>query len=113
MSLKPGELIITNFIDSEITNYNKIAYTVLTALDPSITESDVIIARPLSIVHRSIARTSQPRRRIAVWFSSASFLKKVLLAKTKRTRFCIDDLDLSLLGMEVSSREKLVKFLLI
>ena len=80
-----GEVIITNFIDGEITNYNKIAHTVLPALDPSITESDITLARPLSIVPRSIEWTSQTRGRIAVLLSSASLVNKVMLAKTKRT----------------------------
>ena len=35
------------------------------------------------------------RTRIAVLLSSASLVNRVLLAKTKRTRFCTDDLDLS------------------
>ena len=104
-----GELIITNFIDGEVTDYNRLARTVLVALDPSITDSDVIFARPLSIVPRSIEQTSQPRRRIAVLLSSASLVNRVLLAKTKRTRFCTDDLDLSPLGVEVSSRAKTCK----
>ena len=49
-----GELIVTNFIDGEVTNYNRLAHTMLVALDPSITDSVVILARPLSIVSRMI-----------------------------------------------------------
>ena len=101
-----GELIITNFIDVGITYYNKISHTVLAVLDPSITDSDVIFARPLSKVPRSIERTSKPRKRIAVLLSSASLVNMVLLAKTRRTSFCTDDLDLSLLCMVISSRVK-------
>ena len=101
-----GELIITNFIDGEVSDYDRIAHTVLVAPDPSITDCDVILARPLSIVPRSFEQTSQPRRRIAVLISSASLVYRVLLAKTKRTRYCTDDLDLSPLGVKVSSRAK-------
>ena len=39
-----GELIITNFIDGKVTDYNRLAHTVLVALDPSITDSDVFLA---------------------------------------------------------------------
>ena len=101
-----GELIITNFIDREVTNYNKVAHTVFTSLEPSITESNVILARSLSIVSRSMERTSQSMRRIVVLFFSASLINEVLLAKTKRNHFCTDDLDLSLLGLEVFSSTK-------
>ena len=72
-----GELIITNFIDSEVTDYNRLAHTVLVALYPTIKDSDVILARPLSIVPRSIEQTSQPRRRIAVLLSSASLVNNI------------------------------------
>ena len=104
-----GKLIITTFIDCEIINYNKIAHTTLTALDSSLTESEIILTRPLSIVHQSIERKGQLRSRIAVLLSSASLVNKVLLAKTKRTRSCTDNLDLSLLGVKVSSRIKTCK----
>ena len=43
---------------------------------------------------------------MAVLLSSPSLVKKLLLAKTKRTHFCTGDLDLSLLGVELSSRAK-------
>ena len=45
-----GELIITNFIDGEVTDYRKIAHTLLVALHPTISDSGIILARPLSIV---------------------------------------------------------------
>ena len=32
------ELIITNFIDGEVTDYKKLAHTVLVALDPNISD---------------------------------------------------------------------------
>ena len=41
--------------------------------------------------------------------SSASLVDTVLLVKTKPTRFCTDDLDLSPLGVRVSSRAKICK----
>ena len=107
-----GELIITNFIDDEVIDYKKIAHTVLVALDPNISDSDIILARPLSIVPLSTEQTSQPRRKVAVLLSSPSLVNKVLLAKTKRTCFCMADLDLSLLGVELSSRAKIVRYLL-
>ena len=44
-----GELIITNFIDNDKADYSKIAFTVLTTLEPSITPSDITLARPLSV----------------------------------------------------------------
>ena len=77
-----GELIITNFIDGEITDYKQFAHTVLIALEPSISESDIILARPLSIVPRFTRQTSQPRRRVVVSLSSAFLVIKVMLAKT-------------------------------
>ena len=46
---------------------------------------------------------------MAVLLSSASLVNKVLLAKTKRARFCTHNLNLSLLGMEVSSWPKTCK----
>ena len=104
-----GELLITNFIDGEVTDYRRLAHTVLVALDPSISDSDVILARPLSIVPQSNEQRSQPSRRVAVLLSSASLVNRVLLAKTKRTRFCTGDLDLSRLGVELSSRVKACK----
>ena len=63
-------------------------------------------ARPLSIVPTSIEQTSHPRRRIMVLLSSASLVNRVLLAKRRRTRFCTDDLNLSLLSVNVSSQVK-------
>ena len=39
-----GELIFTNFIDGGVTDYKKVSHTVLIALDPSTTDSDVILA---------------------------------------------------------------------
>ena len=78
----------------------------LVALDPNISDSDIILVRPLSIVSRSTEETSQPKRRVAVLLSFPSPVNKVLLAKTKRTRFCTGDLDISLLGVELSSRAK-------
>ena len=107
-----GELIITNFIDDEVIDYKKITHTVLVALDPNISDSDIILARPLSIVPLSTEQTSQPKRKVAVLLSSPSLVNKVLLAKTKRTCFCMADLDLSLLGVELSSRAKIVRYLL-
>ena len=101
-----GELIISNLIDGEVADYKKLAHTVLVALDPNISDSDIILVRLLSIVPRSTEQTSQPRRRVAVLLSSPSLVKKLLLAKTKRTHFCTGDLDLSLLGVELSSRAK-------
>ena len=57
----------------------------------------------------SIERTSQPMRRIVVLLSSASLVNKVLLAKTKRTHFITDDLDLSFFGLKASSQVKACK----
>ena len=37
-----GELIITNFIGGEFTDYKKRAHTVLVALDPNISDSDIM-----------------------------------------------------------------------
>ena len=55
--------------------------TVLVALDPSITDSDVILAQPLSIVPKSIEQTSQPRRRLAVLLSFVSLVNGVIACK--------------------------------
>ena len=101
-----GELIITNYIDGEVTDYKKHSVTVLVALDPNISDSDIILTRPLPIFPRSTEQTSQPRRRVAVLLSFSSLVNKVLLAMTKRTHFCTGDLDLSLLDVELSSRAK-------
>ena len=45
-----GELIIINFIDADIADYRKVAFVVLTALVPSITISDITLARSLSLL---------------------------------------------------------------
>ena len=107
--INTGELIITNFINGEVTDYKRLAHTVLVALEPSISESGIILVRPLSIVPRSIEQTSQTSRRVAVSLSSVSLVNRILLTKTKRTHFCTGDLDLSLLGGEVSSWAKICK----
>ena len=88
-----GELIITNFVDSDIADYEKVAFVVLVALVQSITISDMILARPLSLPPARVEQSNQPRSRIAVLLSSASLVGKV--------RISTDDLDISLLGSEL------------
>ena len=100
-----GELIITNFIDDDITDYKKVAFTVLAALVPSITISDVNLARPLSLPPPPhVKQLNQSRGRIAVLLSSVSLVNRVLLARSEKTRFSTSDLDISLLGSELSKR---------
>ena len=101
-----GELIVTNFIDGNVDDYSKIAYTVLVALDPSVTISDITQARPLSSITPTAERMNLSRSRIAVALSSSSIVNRVLQAKSRRTRFCTDDLDLSVLGSDLSTRVK-------
>ena len=96
-----GELIITNFVDSDIADYKKVAFVVLVALVPSITISDIILARPLSLPPAPVEQSNQPRSRIAVLLSSASLVGKVLLARSDKVRISTDDLDISLLGSEL------------
>ena len=100
-----GELIITNYIDGKLDSYNKVAHAVLATLDPSVTISDIISARPLSIVTPTVEQMNKPSR-IAVTLSSSSVVSRVLQAKTKRTRFCTDDLDPTVLGGDLSTRVK-------
>ena len=69
-----GELIITNFVDSDIADYKKIGFVVLAALVPSISISDIILARPLSLSPAPVEQSNQPRSRIAVLLSSASLV---------------------------------------
>ena len=64
---------------------------------------DVIHARPLSIVPRSIEETSKPKRKLADFIFSATLVNRVFLAKTRRTRFCTDDINLSLFDVDDSS----------
>ena len=78
-----GELIITNFIDGEVADHKRFAHTVLAALEQSISDSDIILARPLSIVPSFTRQTIKPRRKVVVSLSSASLVNKKMLAKTK------------------------------
>ena len=100
-----GELIITNYIDGEIDSYNKVAHAVLAALDPSDTISDILSARLLSIVTPTVEQMNKPSR-IAVKLASSPVVNRVLQTKTKRTRFCTDDLDPTVLGGDLSTRVK-------
>ena len=100
-----GELIITNFIDNDKAAYSQIAFTALTFLEPSITPSDITLARPLSVPPKNSEQTNRSSR-IAVLLSSRSLNSKVLLAMSKRTRLSTDDLNTSLLGGELSKHVK-------
>ena len=104
--VRDGELIISNFIDGKVDNYNKVAYAVLRTLDPSITISDITLARPLSLIKPTVEQINLPRSRIAVTLSSPSLVSRVLQAKSRRTGFCTDDLDLTMLGCDLSTRVK-------
>ena len=100
-----GELIITNFIDNDKADYSKIAFTVLTTLKPSITSLDITLARPLPVPPKNSEQSNRSSR-IAVLLSSCSIVSKVSLAKSKRTRLSTDDLNISLLGVELSKYVK-------
>ena len=78
----------------------------LTALVPSITISDIILARPLSLPPVPVEQSNQPRSRIAVPLSSASLVSEVLLARSDKIRISTDDPDISLLGSELSKHVK-------
>ena len=97
-----GELTITNYIDGPVNDYNRVAHTVLAALDPSLMITDIILGRPLSIT-LTVEPVNAPGR-IAIKLSSFSMMNRVLQAKSRRTRFCTDDLDLAALGSELSTR---------
>ena len=75
--------VSTRFIQVEVNDYKRLARNILVA---SITDYNVILARPLSVFPRSAEQTSQLRSRLAVLLSSASLVNRALLAKTKRTR---------------------------
>ena len=74
----------------------------MVVLVPSITISDIILARPLSLSLSPFQQSNQPRSRIAFLLSSASLVSKVLLARSNKIRISTDDHDISLLGSELS-----------
>ena len=53
-----GELMITNFIDADIADYREVAFVVLNALVPSITISDIILARPLCLTPAPVEQSN-------------------------------------------------------
>ena len=100
-----GELIITNFINNDKADYSEIAFTVLTTSELSITPSDITLARLLSVPPKNSEQSNRSSR-IVVLLSSRSVVSKVLLAKSKRTCFSTDDLNISFLGGELSKHVK-------
>ena len=97
-----GELIIKNFINADIDDYKKVAFVVLTALVPSITISDIILALPLSLPPAPVEQSNHTRGRIAVLLFSATLVSKVLLARSNKIRISTNHLDIPLLGKELS-----------
>lgn len=107
--VRDGELIINNFITGENIDYQKVAYAVLATLDSTFQPTHITSTRPLPPISPSTGPTTEPRGRFVVALSSPTLVGKVLHAKSRRTRFCTDDLNPSLLGQELLPRVKRCK----